>query len=34
MKTWRQAILTSEEPSSVHRALEDAYDDFAWSAAA
>ncbi|MCC8965801.1 tRNA dihydrouridine synthase DusB [Bradyrhizobium sp. Pear76] len=34
LKTWRQAILTSEEPSSVHRALEDAYDDFAWSAAA
>ncbi|WP_456734422.1 tRNA dihydrouridine synthase DusB [Bradyrhizobium sp. USDA 3364] len=34
LKTWRQTILTSEEPSSVHRALEDAYDDFAWSAAA
>jgi len=34
LKSWRQAILTSEEPSSVHRALEDAYDDFAWSAAA
>jgi nifR3 family TIM-barrel protein len=34
LKTWRQAILTSEQPSSVHRALEDAYDDFAWSAAA
>ncbi|WP_420971656.1 tRNA dihydrouridine synthase DusB [Bradyrhizobium sp. B120] len=34
LKTWRQAILTAEQPSSVHRALEDAYDDFAWSAAA
>lgn len=34
LKTWRQAILTAEEPSSVHRALADAYDDFAWSAAA
>ncbi|WP_076859540.1 tRNA dihydrouridine synthase DusB [Bradyrhizobium mercantei] len=34
LKAWRQTILTSEEPSSVHRALEDAYDDFAWSAAA
>ncbi len=34
LKSWRQTILTSEEPSSVHRALEDAYDDFAWSAAA
>lgn len=34
LKSWRQTILTAEEPSSVHRALEDAYDDFAWSAAA
>jgi tRNA-dihydrouridine synthase B len=34
LKSWRQTILTSEEPSSVHRALEEAYDDFAWSAAA
>ncbi|WP_407152554.1 tRNA dihydrouridine synthase DusB [Bradyrhizobium sp. ORS 86] len=34
LKTWRQKILTSDEPSSVHRSLEDAYDDFAWSAAA
>ncbi|MGY2846306.1 tRNA-dihydrouridine synthase B [Bradyrhizobium sp. USDA 4518] len=34
LKTWRQAILTAEEPSSVHRSLADAYDDFAWSAAA
>jgi len=34
LKTWRQKVLTSDEPSSVHRSLEDAYDDFAWSAAA
>ncbi|GKQ50945.1 tRNA-dihydrouridine synthase [Bradyrhizobium sp. Ce-3] len=34
LKAWRQTILTSEEPSGVHRALQDAYDDFAWSAAA
>ncbi|MDI2055579.1 MULTISPECIES: tRNA dihydrouridine synthase DusB [Bradyrhizobium] len=34
LKTWRQAILTAEEPSGVHRSLADAYDDFAWSAAA
>jgi tRNA-dihydrouridine synthase B len=34
LKGWRQKILTSEEPSSVHRSLGEAYDDFAWSAAA
>lgn len=34
LKGWRQRILTSEEPSSVHRALGEAFDDFAWSAAA
>jgi tRNA-dihydrouridine synthase B len=34
LKDWRQKILTSDEPSSVHRSLEDAFDDFAWSAAA
>lgn len=34
LKTWRQAILTADEPSGVHRALAAAYDDFAWSAAA
>lgn len=34
LKAWRHTILTSEQPSSVHRALEAAYDDFAWSAAA
>jgi tRNA-dihydrouridine synthase B len=34
LKDWRQRILTSEEPASVHRALGEAFDDFAWSAAA
>jgi tRNA-dihydrouridine synthase B len=34
LKGWRQSILTSDEPSSVHQSLQDAYDDFAWSAAA
>ena len=34
LKSWKQKVLTSEEPASVHRALEDAFDDFAWSAAA
>jgi len=34
LKDWRQRILTSEDPSSVHRALDEAFDDFAWSAAA
>src|SRR5689334_3652861 len=34
LKDWRQRILTSEEPAGVHRALGDAFDDFAWSAAA
>ncbi len=34
LKNWRHKILTSDEPSCVHRALEDAFDDFAWSAAA
>jgi len=34
LKSWRQKILTSDEPLSVHRALGDAFDDFAWSAAA
>jgi nifR3 family TIM-barrel protein len=34
IKTWRQEILTSEDPASVHRSLQNAYDDFAWSAAA
>src|SRR5437667_632158 len=34
LKNWRQKILTSDEPSSVHRSLGEAYDDFAWSSAA
>ena len=34
LKNWRQKILTADEPSNVHRSLEDAFDDFAWSAAA
>jgi tRNA-dihydrouridine synthase B len=33
-KAWRQKILTAEDPSGVHRSLQDAFDDFAWSAAA
>jgi tRNA-dihydrouridine synthase B len=34
LKSWRQKILTSEDPHRVHRSLQDAFDDFAWSAAA
>ena len=34
LKGWRQRILTSEDTRRVHRSLQDAYDDFAWSAAA
>ena len=34
LKTWRQKILTSEDPRRVHRSLQDAFDDFAWRAAA
>ena len=34
LKSWRQKILTAENPLGVHRSLEDAFDDFAWSAAA
>jgi nifR3 family TIM-barrel protein len=34
LKVWRQKILTSEDPHQVHRSLQDAFDDFAWSAAA
>jgi tRNA-dihydrouridine synthase B len=34
LKGWRQKILTAEEPQVVHRSLRDAYDDFAWRAAA
>jgi tRNA-dihydrouridine synthase B len=31
---WRQTVLTSEQPSDVKKSLGDAYDDFAWRAAA
>ena len=34
LKAWRQKILTSEDPHRVHRSLQDAFDDFSWSAAA
>jgi tRNA-dihydrouridine synthase B len=34
LKTWRGRILTSEDHSAVNRSLQDAFDDFAWSAAA
>ncbi len=34
LKAWRKTILTSEDPHAVHRSLQDAFDDFAWSAAA
>ena len=34
LKIWRERILTSDSPHLVHRSLQDAFDDFAWSAAA
>jgi nifR3 family TIM-barrel protein len=34
LKSWRQRILTAEDPNGVHRSLHDAFGDFAWSAAA
>lgn len=34
LKAWRAQILTSEQPETVQRALHEAFDDFAWSAAA
>jgi nifR3 family TIM-barrel protein len=34
LKSWRERILTSDDPRRVHRSLQDAFDDFAWSAAA
>ena len=34
LKNWRTLILTSDNPQAVHRSLRDAFDDFAWSAAA
>jgi tRNA-dihydrouridine synthase B len=34
VKNWRGRILTSDSPQQVHQELENAFDDFAWSAAA
>ena len=34
LKAWRERILTSDDPQQVHAALTEAFDDFAWSAAA
>jgi tRNA-dihydrouridine synthase B len=34
LKSWRENILTSDDPAGVHRSLGDAFDDFGWSAAA
>jgi tRNA-dihydrouridine synthase B len=34
VKSWRQKVLTSEDPDGVHRSLRDAFDDFGWRAAA
>jgi tRNA-dihydrouridine synthase B len=34
LKQWRHHILTDDDPARVHRALADAFDEFAWRAAA
>ena len=34
LKRWRQKVLTSEQQADVRHALRDAFDEFAWSAAA
>ena len=34
LKIWRGKILTSEDPRAVHRSLDEAFEDFAWGAAA
>jgi nifR3 family TIM-barrel protein len=34
LKTWREKILTSDDPAGVQRSLGDAFEDFAWKAAA
>jgi tRNA-dihydrouridine synthase B len=34
LKNWRGRILTSDDPQAVHQSLGEAFDDFAWSAAA
>jgi tRNA-dihydrouridine synthase B len=33
-KDWRSRVLTREEPAAVKRGLAEAFDDFAWRAAA
>jgi nifR3 family TIM-barrel protein len=34
LKTWREKILTSDDPAGVQQSLGDAFEDFAWKAAA
>jgi tRNA-dihydrouridine synthase len=34
LKTWREKILTADDPAGVQRSLVDAFEDFAWRAAA
>jgi len=34
LRSWREKILTSDDPQQVCRSLTNAFDDFAWSAAA
>jgi nifR3 family TIM-barrel protein len=34
LRSWKQKIQTAEDPADVHRSLDDAFDAFAWSAAA
>ncbi|HEU4804523.1 MAG TPA: tRNA-dihydrouridine synthase, partial [Nitrobacter sp.] len=34
LKTWRGKILTADDPAGVQRSLVDAFEDFAWRAAA
>jgi nifR3 family TIM-barrel protein len=34
LQMWREKVLTSDDPKAVHRSLQDAFDDFAWSAVA
>jgi nifR3 family TIM-barrel protein len=34
LKTWREKILTADNPAGVQRSLGDAFEDFAWRAAA
>jgi hypothetical protein len=34
LKTWRGKILKADDPAGVQRSLVDAFEDFAWRAAA